>query len=89
MAIIIKNMNDLTRMLQIRTSKALELTRDEMFKVFQKYISEYYKEPVFRDGSSAIPIIYDRTYKLLNALIKTDIVVRGTSIFCSVEIDQN
>ena len=89
MAIIIKNMNDLTRMLQIRTSKALELTRDEMFKVFQKHISEYYKEPVFRDGSSAIPIIYDRTYKLLNALIKTNIVVRGTSIFCSVEIDQN
>ena len=49
----------------------------------------YYKEPVFRNGTSAIPMIYDRTYKLLNSLIKTDIVKSGVTISCSLEIDPN
>ena len=34
-------------------------------------------------------MLYDRTYKLLNSLIKTDIVKSGGTISCSVEIDPN
>ena len=86
---IIKSMNELNKILESRIKKALELTQNEIFKVFQKYITEYYKEPVFRDGTSAIPKIYNRTYRLLNSLIKTNIIKNGNVLSCIVEIDPN
>lgn len=86
---LIRNTNDLLKALQTRVSKALTMTRDEIFVVFQRHIMEYYQEPVFKDGTSAIPMLYDRTYKLLNSLIKTDVVITGNSLSCSVEIDPN
>lgn len=86
---LIRNTNDLLKALQTRVSKALTMTRDEIFVVFQRRITEYYKEPVFKDGTSAIPMLYERTYKLLNSLIKTDVVITGNSLSCSVEIDPN
>lgn len=82
-------MSELKRILQNRASQALKMTRDEMFKVFQKHINEYYSEKVFSGGTSAIPMMYDRTYKLLNSLIKTDVVQSGYEISCKVEIDQD
>lgn len=89
MAKIIKSMNDLNKILESRIKQALKITQNEIFKVFQKHIAEYYKEPVFRDGTSAIPKMYDRTYKLLNSLIRTDVVKNGNTLSCSVEIDPN
>lgn len=86
---LIRNTNDLLKALQTRVSKALTMTRDEIFVVFQRHIMEYYQEPVFKDGTSAIPMLYERTYKLLNSLIKTDVVITGNSLSCSVEIDPN
>ena len=87
MAQVIRSMNDLNKILESRIKQALKMTQDEIFKVLQKHITEYYKEPVFRDGTSAIPMIYDRTYKMLNSLIKTDIVKNGNTLSCTVEID--
>ena len=89
MAQVIRSMNDLNKILESRIKQALKMTQNEIFKVFQKYITEYYKEPVFRDGTSAIPMMYDRTYKMLNSLIKTDIVKNGNTLSCTVEIDPN
>lgn len=89
MAQMVKSMSELKRILQNRASQALKMTRDEMFKVFQKHINEYYSEKVFRGGTSAIPFLYDRTYKLLNSLIKTDVIQSGYEISCKVEIDQD
>lgn len=89
MAQIIKSMSDLTRILESRIQQALKMTQQEIFKVFQQHITDYYKEPVFRDGTSAIPMMYDRTYKLLNSLIKTDVVKNGNTLSCTVEIDPN
>ena len=89
MAQVIRSMNDLNKILELRIKKALEMTQNEMFKVFQKHITDYYKEPVFRDGTSAIPMLYEREYKLLNSLIKTDIVKNGSILSCTVEIDPN
>lgn len=89
MAQIIRSMNDLNKILESRIEQALKMTQNEIFKVFQKYITEYYKEPVFRDGTSAIPMMYKRTYKLLNSLIKTDIIKNGNVLSCTVEIDPN
>ena len=72
MAQTIRSMSELKRVFQNRASFALKMTRDEIFKVFQKHISEYYSEPVF--GGSSIPKVYDRLYKMLNSLIKTDVI---------------
>jgi len=89
MAQVIKSMNDLTRILESRIQQALKMSQQEIFKVFQEHITDYYKEPVFRNGTSAIPMMYDRTYKMLNSLIKTDIVKNGNTLSCSVEINRN
>lgn len=89
MAQVIGSMNDLNKILESRIKQALKITQDEIFKVFQKYIAEYYKEPVFKDRTSAIPMMYKRTYKLLNSLIKTDIIKNGNVLSCTVEIDPN
>ncbi|MDE7423636.1 MAG: hypothetical protein K2N51_08090 [Lachnospiraceae bacterium] len=89
MATVIKSMNDLSGIIESRIQQALKMTQQEIFNVFQEHITDYYKEPVFRNGTSAIPMMYDRTYKLLNSLIKTDIVKSGGTISCTVEIDPN
>ena len=89
MAIVIKSMSDLTKIIESRIQQALKMTQQEIFEVIQQHTTDYYKEPVFRNGTSAIPMIYDRTYKLLNSLIKTDIVKSSGTISCSVEIDPN
>ena len=87
MAQTIKSISELKRVFQNRATYAAKMTRDEMFKVFQKHINEYYHEPVF-EGSS-IPEQYDRLYKMLNSLIKTDVVQSEYEISCKVEIDRD
>ena len=87
--VIIKNMNDLTKALSLRISKALEMTQNEIYKVIQSHIVDYYEEPVFRNGTSAIPLLYDRTYKMLNSLIKTNIISTSNGLSCTVEVDPN
>lgn len=89
MATVIKSMSDLTKILESRIQQALKMTQQEIFEVIQQHITNYYKEPVFRNGTSAIPMLYDRTYHLLNSLIKTDIIKSDSTISCSVEIDPN
>lgn len=89
MTTVIKSMSELNKILESRIQQALKMTQNEIFKVFQEHIKDYYEEPVFRDGTSAIPMLYDRTYKLLNSLIKTDITKSGGIISCSVKIDPN
>ncbi len=89
MATVIRSMRDLTKIIESRIQQALKMTQHEIFEVIQQHITEYYKEPVFRNGTSAIPMMYERTYKFLNSLIKTDIVKSGTTISCAIEIDPN
>ncbi len=89
MATVIKSMSDLKKILESRIQQALKMTQQEIFKVIQQHITDYYHEPVFKDGTSAIPMLYDRTYKLLNSLIKTNIIKTNGTISCSVEIDPN
>ena len=89
MATVIRSMNDLTKILESRIQQALKMTQQEIFKVIQEHITDYYKEPVFRNGTSAIPMLYSRTNKLLNSLIKTGIKKNDGTISCTVEIDPN
>lgn len=89
MAKTVKSTSELSKILEFRIKQALKMTQNEIFKVVQEHIKDYYGEPVFMDGTSAIPMLYDRTYKLLNSLIKTDVVKNGNTLSCSVEIDPN
>lgn len=89
MATIIRSMSDLTKIIESRIQQALKMTQQEIFEVIQQHITDYYKEPVFKNGTSAIPLLYDRTYKLLNSFIKTSIIKSGGTISCSVQIDPN
>ena len=89
MATVIRSMNDLTKILESWIQQALKMTQQEIFKVIQEHITDYYKEPVFRNGTSAKPLLYSRTNKLLNSLIKTGIKKNDGTISCTVEIDPN
>ncbi len=80
MAIVIKTMSDLSKILEVRIQKALEMTQDEIWKTIQDHIDIYYEE--------YDPQKYIRTFKLqTESLIKTKIVKNGNTLSCTVEID--
>lgn len=89
MAAVIKNMKDLNRIFEKRASYALKMAQKMIGECIQESIEEYYKEKVFLDGASAIPLIYDRTYKLLDSMVKTEIVKNGNTLSCQVGISDD
>lgn len=86
--VFIKNPNDLIRILDARISQALKMTQDKIYKTLQESLLTYYHEDVFYGGSS-VPVIYDRSYKLFNSIIKTDIVKSGNGFSCKVEVNRD
>lgn len=85
--VIIKNPNDLIKILDARVSQALKMTQDFIYKAIMTELNNYYHEPVFYGGSS-IPVVYDRLYKMLNSIVKTDIVRSGNGFSCTVGVDE-
>lgn len=80
MATIIKNMNDLSKILEARIQKALEMTQTEIMETIQEHINDYYSE--YKPSS------YVRTFKFqTESLIKTKVVNNGGKLSCTVEID--
>lgn len=88
MAKTIRNWNELQKILEGRMQLALKQTQNEVAKCLQESINEYYKEKVFRGGTSCIPLLYERTYVLLNSIVKTEIVKTGNMFTCEVKIDE-
>ena len=85
--VIIRNPNDIIKILDARVSQALRMTQDEIYKAIMTELNNYYHEPVFHGGSS-IPVVYKRLYKMLNSIVKTDIVRSGDSFNCTVGVDE-
>ena len=87
----IRNTKDLEKVIQGRLSLALKMTQQEVYKVIQKNIANYYKEKVFKDRETGMmkstPNIYNRTFQFLNSLIKTKVITQNGVISCSVKID--
>lgn len=80
MATVIKSMNDLSKILEARIKKALEMTQDEIWEVIQNHIDAYYSE--------YSPKKYIRTFKFqTESLIKTKVIKDGNKLSCTVEID--
>lgn len=79
----------LVKSLEQRATMALKATQKVVNDCIQESINEYYREKVFRGGTSNQPLLYDRTYILMNSLIKTDIIKIGNTLQCEVKIDEN
>ena len=89
MPTIIKNINDLNKILEQRVSMALKMAQKDIGECIQESIDEYYREKVFRGGTSATPLIYDRKWKLLNSMVKKKKKKNGNSLSCQVGISDD
>ena len=89
MPTIIKSIKDLNKILEQRATIAMKMAQKDIGECIQESINEYYRERVFRDGTSCIPEVYDRTYKLLNSMVKTEIVKSGNTLSCKVGISDD
>lgn len=86
MPTVIKSIKDLNKILEQRATMAMKMAQKDIGECIQESIDEYYREKVFRGGTSCIPEVYDRTYKLLNSMVKTEIVKSGNTLSCQVGI---
>ena len=74
----IQNMKDLEKVVNKYIIKALELTRDEIFEVVSRKVSDYYNEEVFEHEPRDIPDFYQRTGNLMESLSATNITSNGS-----------
>ncbi len=80
MAQVIKSMSGLTKILESRIQKALEMTQDDIWDAVKFHIDAYYDE--------YDPKRYIRSFKFqTESLIKTKVIRNGTTLSCTVEID--
>lgn len=71
---LIYSLEELNVVMQRYLIKALELTRDEIFEVLSNKVSEYYNEKVFNNRyDKSEPVLYDRTYNLMESLTASTI----------------
>lgn len=73
----INNMKDLENVVNKYIVKALELTRDEIFEVISRKVSDYYNEEVFEYNPRDMPDFYQRTGKLMESLSASHITKNG------------
>ena len=69
----INNMKDLENIVNKYIAKALELTRDEIFEVVSRKVSDYYNEDVFMYDPTDEPDYYQRTGNLMESLTATHV----------------
>lgn len=77
---VIKNMNDLQKIVEQKIRQALDLTQQEINRVLDYYIESYYDE--------YDPLVYNRTDMLRNSPIKPQIVKNKNGYSCVVGIDE-
>lgn len=70
---IIQNIKDLDKAFEPYLEKAMLLTRDEIFEVVSRKVSDYYNEEVFEHEPYDIPDYYQRTGNLMESLTATHI----------------
>ena len=74
---IIQNIKDLDKVFEPYLEKAMILTRDEIFEVVSRKVSDYYNEPVFQHNPTDIPDYYQRTGNPMESLTATHISKSG------------
>lgn len=76
---MIKNINDLKRVIDRYIEKAMIMTRDEIFEVLSDKVSNYYEEDVFYNNPPSDPRLYKRTGRLMEELTGSNIQKNGNS----------
>lgn len=89
MPTIIKSINYLNKALEPYLEKAMMLTRDEIFEVVSRKVSEYYNEPVFDNDDPSEPKYYQRTGALMENLTASHITKTGNTLSVSVGWDDD
>ena len=84
----INNIKDLEKVIQPYLIKALELTRDEIFEVVSRKVSDYYSEPVFQHDPTDVPDYYQRTGNLMESLTATHVTKNGNGFEFRVGWDE-
>lgn len=86
----IKSVKELEKFMEQRITYALKQVQNEVYKVIQDFIRQYYDEQVFEqpDGSfTNRPVQYSRTFQFFNSLVKSEIKKSGNTYYCEVYID--
>lgn len=79
---ILKNINDLNKIIEKKMQEAISLTHADISKVLQYHIDRYY--------SDCIPSVYKRTNILKEkSLVKLDIVKTSNGYSCEVGFDDD
>ncbi len=79
----ITNIKDLGNMVNQYIVKAMELTRDKIFEVVSRKVSDYYHEDVFAHAPADVPDYYQRTGNLMESLTASNIIKNGNMFeFC-------
>lgn len=88
---IVNSIEQLKKIVQQKLSLALKMTQDEIYETIQENINKYYDEEVFynieSNSMTNTPRFYNRTFQFLQSLIKTDVIINGMNVCCSVKID--
>lgn len=67
-----KTLNELEKLLKPYLIRAMEMTRDEVTRIIQKYVDAYYEENFFVNNSPKNkPYMYERTERFKDALYKS------------------
>lgn len=70
----INNIKDLEKFIDPYLQKASIKTRDEIFEIISRKVSEYYNEPVFEHDPRDIPDYYERTGNLMESLTASRVI---------------
>lgn len=86
---MIRNLKDLEKLVNGYIVKALELTRDEIFDTLWNKVNDYYNEEVFNNDPANEPVVYERTFSLMNNLTASKIEQSGKSFSFTVGWDND
>lgn len=74
-------LDEITNDIKKKASKAVQMTRDEIYEAVHTYLFMWYADYA--------PKMYKRTYEFLNSLIKLDVSINGNSIHTEVKISED
>ena len=84
-----KNYNEFEKFFNSKLQKAMELTRDEVFEVVSRKVSDYYNEDVFATPPTDVPDYYERTGTLMESLSGGHVIKQGNAYSFTVGFDDD
>lgn len=76
---MVKNLQDLEKLIQPYIEKALKLTGDAIYKKLKEKVDAYYIEPVFSEPDPTKPDVYQRSEMLKDSLFEPVITQNGST----------